>query len=76
MEKRLLTVKDVAHQLQLSTKSVYALTSDGLIRFHRVGKRSIRFAPSDIARFLEARTNAPETPRRRDRKKARYETAE
>lgn len=54
-EPRLLTVRDVAKKLQLSSTVIYSLVSDGTLPALRVGqgRGSIRFRNRDVEEFLE-----------------------
>lgn len=51
---RLLTAAELAGMLRLSPKTIQRLTGRGLLPCIRIG-RSVRFAPGDVARWLEAR---------------------
>lgn len=52
----LLTVRDVAHRLQLSIASVYVMIRQGALIAHRLGGRNgaIRIRPEDLDAFLES----------------------
>jgi excisionase family DNA binding protein len=54
MAERLLTVKEVAERLQLSTSAVYELTDAGLLRSLRlgVGRGAVRIRPADLEAYL------------------------
>jgi excisionase family DNA binding protein len=52
---RLLTVKEVAARLRLSTASVYALCERGVLGYVRISTHAIRIAEPDLAAF--ARSN-------------------
>jgi excisionase family DNA binding protein len=54
---RLLTVRQVAERLGVSTATVYALVARGELVHVRVSN-SIRVGPADVAMFIAARTNA------------------
>lgn len=47
----LLTIKDVAEQLKLSTKTVRRMIDAGTLPSHRLG-RLIRIAPQDLATLV------------------------
>ncbi len=51
---RLLTVREVAERLAVSTATVYALVERGELPHVRVSN-AIRVAPADLAAFIEAR---------------------
>ena len=52
----MLTVKQVAERLGLSTSQVYALCASGKLPHHRfgVGKGALRISEEQLAAFLEA----------------------
>lgn len=52
--ERLLTVRQVAEKLQVSTATVYKLVNGGELAHLRVAN-AIRVAPSDLASFIAAR---------------------
>lgn len=43
-----MTANHVAARLQIPRRSVYALVDQGLLPYHRVGKRLLRFTTEDI----------------------------
>jgi excisionase family DNA binding protein len=49
--QRLLTIRDVADLLQISTKTVRRLIARGELPAHRLG-RQWRIAPAELERFL------------------------
>ena len=51
---RLLTVREAADQLGLSTATVYGLCTDGSLTHMRI-LNAIRIAPGDLRAFIEAR---------------------
>ena len=53
--QQLLTVREVAELLKVSTSLVYLLIESRKLAFHRIGNRrgSIRIRRSDLERFLE-----------------------
>lgn len=55
---RLLTVRDVAARLGLSTATVYKLVNGGELAHHRVAN-AIRVAPADLEAFLARRRMGP-----------------
>ncbi len=52
----LLTVREVAHRLQLSIASVYVMIRQGALIAHRLGGRNgaIRIRPEDLEVFLHS----------------------
>jgi len=50
----LLTRRELAAFLRVSTRLIDRLCRDGRLRFHRVGSRK-RFDPADIRAYLESR---------------------
>jgi len=56
-ERALLTVKQAAAYLNLSTRTLGSLISSGELPVIRVG-RSVRFTEEDLRRFIEAHRNA------------------
>lgn len=53
--ERLLTVEEVAEQLNVCTSYIYRLTHLKRIPYIRLGKY-VRFKPADIDRWIESRT--------------------
>ena len=51
-DKQLLTVKDVATLLAISTKSVYRMVDGRQVRFYRI-KAGLRFRREDIESYLQ-----------------------
>lgn len=50
----LMRIDEVAKVLNVSQRKVWALTQPrGPIRAVRLGKRSVRYAPDDVQRYLE-----------------------
>lgn len=49
---RLLTVAETAARLCVSKRAVWSLISGGDLPVHRVGSRSVRVDPSDLAAYL------------------------
>ena len=49
----LLTVKDVANRLRVSTRTVWRFIANGELRTVRIGKRIVRIRLSDLKRFLK-----------------------
>src|SRR5215470_11397331 len=58
MEDELLTVKDVATRLKVSTATVRRLLARGEIRGRKVGGRQWRIAPETLTRYIEGEPNA------------------
>jgi excisionase family DNA binding protein len=56
----LLTVNDVAEQLQLSTKTIRRMIQAGTLPCHRIG-RAIRVAPKDVAILVHLAHELPTT---------------
>ncbi len=50
---KMLTVEQVANDLQLSVRTVRRLIEDGSIPVHRIG-RSLRISEDDLDRYLAA----------------------
>ena len=61
---RLLSVREVAEWLSMSTPWVYKACECGTLPYHRIGE-AIRFDPEEIKTYLESRRNFP-------RKKERF----
>jgi excisionase family DNA binding protein len=63
----LLTVRDVAHRLQLSIASVYVMIRQGTLIAHRLGGRNgaIRIRPEDLDACLVSTEQAPAPPKPR-----------
>lgn len=72
----MLSVRDVAEQLNVSQRCVYDLVAKGLLPHHRIGigRGSIRIDPDDLARFLADRRvdQQPETRRRAAQPKLKH----
>ena len=56
-EHRLLTVREVADAIRVSTMTVYRLIKSGSLPAIRVGKH-FRIRESDLSRFLETQTTS------------------
>jgi excisionase family DNA binding protein len=52
---RLLTVKEAAARLRLSTATVYALCERGVLRHVRISTHAIRIVESDLVGFVRSR---------------------
>jgi excisionase family DNA binding protein len=52
----LITKREAAGRLGVSTRTLEGLMRDRAIRFVRIAKRRIGFRPSDVERFIESRT--------------------
>lgn len=73
----LLTVRDVAKRLNVSTSSVYALIQKGRLPHHRIGagRGAIRVSEEDLAAYLESCRTQHETdgkPRKAPRPKLKH----
>ena len=73
-DKKLLTVKDVAERLSVSSSLIYQLVESGKLPVLRIGngRGAIRFSPQDIEAYLEecrVEKQAPATRQRRPRLK-------
>jgi excisionase family DNA binding protein len=64
---KLLTVAEVADRLSVSESLIYRLTSEGKLRFYRLGHGAIRFSEEQIVEYLASR----EVQTRRERTPAR-----
>ena len=54
-DERLLDIREVASFLHVSVPTVYRLVNDGqLAKPIQVGRRSVRWTPADIERFINA----------------------
>lgn len=51
---RLLTADELAEGLGLERRGIYGLRDSGQLIAYRIGKRAIRFAPSDVLALIEA----------------------
>jgi len=49
----MLTVKQVADRLQVSTKTVYKWMTEGKLKYVRVGTRTVRIEEADLDKFLK-----------------------
>lgn len=54
MRGRLLTVRDVAKELQCSERHVYNLIKNGHLNARRLGRKMLRVDQSDLEAFIEA----------------------
>ena len=50
----LLTVKEVARRLKVSTATVYALCESGQLPYARISTHSIRILGADLAQFVRS----------------------
>lgn len=50
----MMTPDDVAGRLKISKATVLRLAKAGQLRALRVGKKTVRFDPAEVARFVEA----------------------
>jgi len=57
-EHRLLTVREVADAIRVSTMTVYRLINSGALPAIRVGKH-FRIRETDLAGYLDAQTTVP-----------------
>ena len=53
-EDPMMTPDDVAERLQVSKATVLRLAKAERLRALRVGRKTVRFDPAEVARFLEA----------------------
>jgi excisionase family DNA binding protein len=53
--RALLDEKDLAEQLQVTTRTVRNYRQEGLIPFIRIGKRTLRYDLQDVVTFLKKR---------------------
>jgi excisionase family DNA binding protein len=60
----LLTVKETAERLKVSTATVYALCESGRLAFARISTHAIRIAASDLARFVRGQRTPGAAARR------------
>jgi excisionase family DNA binding protein len=56
--EQLLTVREVADAIRVSTMTVYRLINSGALPAIRVGKH-FRIRATDLARYLDAQTTVP-----------------
>ena len=61
--ERLLTVKELATRLGMSTPWIYKAVEKGSLPFVRLGE-AIRFDPEEIKTYLESRRNFPKKKER------------
>jgi excisionase family DNA binding protein len=61
--EHLLSVRDVADRLQVSTASIYKLIDTGALPHLRVSN-AIRIVPADVKAFVEAQRSNPNPPSR------------
>lgn len=60
---RLLTYPEVAEALQVTERTVRTLCRAGELPYLVIGKGSIRFAPDDLARYLDLQRRGREVPK-------------
>lgn len=48
----ILTIKDVAKKLKVSTRTVYRWVDDGDLRVARIGRKTYRVFESDLKKFI------------------------
>ena len=53
--RALLDEKDLAEQLQVTTRTIRNYRQEGLIPFIRIGKRTLRYDLADVVAFLKKR---------------------
>jgi excisionase family DNA binding protein len=53
--RALLDEKDLAEQLQVTTRTIRNYRQEGLIPFIRIGKRTLRYDLQDVVTFLKKR---------------------
>ena len=53
--RALLDEKNLAEQLQVTTRTIRNYRQEGLIPFIRIGKRTVRFDLQDVVTFLKKR---------------------
>ena len=53
--RALLDEKDLAEQLQVTTRTIRNYRQEGLIPFIRIGKRTLRYDLADVVAFLKRR---------------------
>jgi excisionase family DNA binding protein len=53
--RALLDEKDLAEQLQVTTRTIRNYRQEGLIPFIRIGKRTLRYDLQDVVAFLKKR---------------------
>ena len=53
--RALLDEKDLAEQLQVTTRTIRNYRQEGLIPFIRIGKRTLRYDLADVINFLKKR---------------------
>ena len=51
--RALLDEKDLAEQLQVTTRTIRNYRQEGLIPFIRIGKRTLRYDLADVVAFLK-----------------------
>lgn len=56
--RALLDEKDLAEQLQVTTRTIRNYRQEGLIPFIRIGKRTLRYDLADVVAFLKKRGGA------------------
>ena len=55
MQDALLTVREVADRLKVSTATIYKLCASGELTFTRISTHAIRLSPVDVAEFVGRR---------------------
>ena len=55
MPQEYLTMKEVAARLQVSDWTVRRLMRDGLLPFKKLGHRTVRIDPADLAAYMQAK---------------------
>ena len=53
--RALLDEKNLAEQLQVTTRTIRNYRQEGLIPFIRIGKRTLRYDRADVINFLKKR---------------------
>lgn len=56
-QRMLLTVKETAATLGVSSKTLYLWDRDGTLPAIHIAARCVRYSPEDLQRFIEAKRN-------------------
>ena len=64
MGENLLTAKEVAEKLGISSQLVYRMYNEGKLRGHTLAKKAIRFSQEDVDDYLRLTRNPPSASER------------
>lgn len=61
MEKEILTIKEVAEKMQVSTRTVRRWIKEGKLKASRLGHRTYRVLEEDLISFIKDHRKEPES---------------